>query len=314
VGRRLPRSRRGRATLALWAGALAAGLAALALAAAALRGSLPAGWPVAALLAALALGGAAAARSLADREAARVRRALAAGLAHELRTPLAQVRMFTEMLLLRRDRSEDDRTRWLETIEREAHRLGEVVENVLLFAHGDEPDPFPARRALDLGALVEDVATEFAQRAGASAMRIDADPPAGVAVLADPFAIRQAIANLLDNALRFGAPGQTVSLVLEPQRGEAVLRVSDQGPGIPPHRREAVWNPFVRLADGSPAGSGGGLGLAVVRQVVEAHGGRCGIDDAPGGGARVSITLPTIRPALPAALGGREERRPVATS
>jgi signal transduction histidine kinase len=227
----------------------------------------------------------------ADSEVAHIRRALAAGLSHELRTPLAQIRMYTEMLLLGRDRSEEDRARWLETIDREAHRLGEVVDNLLLFVHGEGPDPFPARRPVDLGALVEDVAAEFARRATASRARIVADPPAGVAVLADPRAVRQVVVNLLDNALRFGAPGQTVSLAVERVGDEAVLRVSDQGPGIEAGQREAVWSPFVRL---ETAGAGGGLGLAVVRRVVEAHGGRCRIDDAPEGGARVSITLPAV--------------------
>jgi signal transduction histidine kinase len=102
-----------------------------------------------------------------DREdwVGRARRAISAGLAHDLRTPLAHIRMFTEMLLMGRDRSVEERMQWLESIDRETHRLGEVLENLLLFVHGEEPDAFPARRRTDLGALAEDVAVSFAARA-----------------------------------------------------------------------------------------------------------------------------------------------------
>jgi signal transduction histidine kinase len=248
---------------------------------------------VAALLANL-LGGIAFVFWQGERAARRVRRALAVGISHDLRTPLAQIRMFTEMLLMGRERSEEERTRWLEAIEREAHHLGDVMENLLLFVHADEPDPFPVRQPTDLGNLIEDVAVGFAPRALQRRARIEVDPPAGVCALVDPGPVRQAVVNLLDNALRFGPAGQTVSVALSTAGGLARLTVTDQGPGIPVADRKRVWRPFVRLGSHAEADGGGGLGLAVVRRVAEAHGGRAWIEDAPGGGASVNLTLPLV--------------------
>jgi signal transduction histidine kinase len=243
----------------------------------------------------LVVAGMAAAAVGAAREAARVRRALAAGIAHDLRTPLSEIHLFTEMLLLGRERSDDERRRWLEAVERGANRLSEVTDNLLLFVDGAEPDPYPARRRVDLGAVVEDVAVAFSSRAAAAQMRIEVDPPAGIAVRADPAALRQVVVNLLDNAFRFGPPGQTVALTLAVERGRAVLRVRDEGPGVPAGSRAAVWRPFVRLSPVSSADAGSGLGLTVAKRVVEAHGGRCRIEDGPGGGAQVTVTLPALR-------------------
>lgn len=221
------------------------------------------------------------------REAAE-RRSLAAGAAHELRTPLAQIRMFTEMLLLRRERSEEERVAWLEAIDREAHRLGEAMENVLLYLHGESPDPFPARRSTDVGTLLEDLAADFGARAAAGGMRLALDPPDGVLASVEPQAVRQAIGNLIDNALRYGPPGQTVRLDVRqsPAAPGALITVADEGPGLP--------------AQPSPAGGGGGgapgLGLAVARRVVEAHGGSLSVAGAAGGGARVTVFLPAAPP------------------
>jgi signal transduction histidine kinase len=219
-------------------------------------------------------------------EAVRTRRAAVAGVAHEMRTPLAQIRMFTEMLLLGRDRTEEERTAWLEAIDRQAHRLGEVTENLLLYLHGEEADPFPARRPTDLGAMVEDLAADFGARAATGRMRLALDPPAGVIAAVEPQAMRQALGNLIDNALRYGPPGQTVRLDVEasPAAPGALITVVDQGPGVP--GVEPV--PAGRPAPASPPG----LGLAVARRVVEAHGGSLDVGAAPGGGARVTVFLP----------------------
>jgi two-component system, OmpR family, phosphate regulon sensor histidine kinase PhoR len=249
---------------------------------------------LATLLLTMVFGGVSAVVWQGEREAARVRRALAAGISHDMRTPLAQIRMFTEMLLIGHERSEEERVRWLESIERESHRLGDVMENLLLFIHGDEPDPYPARQPVDLGALIEDVAVVFASRAAVRRMTVIADPPAGVMALVDPQAVRQVIGNLLDNALRYGPSGQTVTVSLDRSAaGEAVITVQDRGPGVPAADRSRVWQPFVRL-DGSEGAEGSsGLGLAVVRQVVEAHGGWVSIGEANCGGARVCVSFPT---------------------
>lgn len=221
----------------------------------------------------------------------RLRRDFAAGMSHDLRTPLAQIQLFTEMLLLRRDRSETERTDWLQVIEREAHALGGMIDNLLLLAHGSDPAAFPAREPLDLGLVLEDVAAAFARRAASLGVEIAADPPCGIVVEADPRALRQLLANLVDNALRFGPPGQRIVLALRADPGRAEITVEDQGPGLAEDCLRLLDPP--RYGDPLPVGGGGrGLGLAVVAQVVHAHAGEVSVEQASGGGARVRISLP----------------------
>lgn len=236
--------------------------------------------------------GAGAARWACARRVARARAEFAAGMSHDLRTPLAQIQLYTEMLLLRRDRSEEERAEWLQVIERETHALGGRIDNLLLLADPPDGDAYPAREPLDLGTLVEDVAAVHAERAAAEGMRIVADPPPGVVVEADPRALRQTVANLLDNALRFGPAGQEVVLSVHARDGHAELSVRDRGPGLPARERARL-----RAPDRARwRGGGDGLGLAVVAHVVRAHGGEAAAEEASGGGACVRIVLPLAEP------------------
>lgn len=257
------------------------------------------GWAISCALAA-AVG----ARWASSRCAARVRRDFAAGMSHDLRTPLAQIQMFTEMLLLGRDRTPEERTAWLEVIERESHTLGSLVDNLLVLAHGPDAAPFPARETLDLGLLVEDVAATYAGRAAARRMSIVADPPPGILVAGDPRAIRQSVANLLDNALRFGPEGQRVVLAVRAEGGRAELCVEDQGPGLPPEESAVLLGSRGYLERPLRPNGGRGLGLAVVARVVQAHGGRASADRKAGGGARVRVALPLASTALVPPGGG----------
>lgn len=239
-------------------------------------------------LAAAGLAGAAMARWLAERRLGRFRRQFAQGVSHEMRTSLAHIRLYAEMLQVHGETADDEQHGWLEVIDREALRLGDMVENLLDFARDGGADPYPLREPVDLGALLEDTAAACTPLAAARGMRIDADPPPGVVAEGDPRALRQAIANLLDNAVRHGAPGQTITVSLREEPGRAVVAVADQGPGVAPEDRARVWEPFVRSGD-----TGGiGLGLALVRRVAVAHGGEVFVEEPPGGGARFGIVLP----------------------
>jgi signal transduction histidine kinase len=112
-------------------------------------------------------------------------------------------------------------------------------------------------------------------------------------VLGDRLALRRVIANLIDNALKYG---RAAHVNLEAREQAVLLTVDDEGPGIPPEQREAMLEPFVRLETSRNRRTGGaGLGLAVVRNLVEAHGGAVRIDDAPAGGARFTVSLPLFR-------------------
>lgn len=247
-------------------------------------------------------------RSLAD-----ARRDFVASVSHELRTPLAHMRMFTETLQLGRARDAEERARWLGVVSRETRRLGDLVENILLFSHLGADASRLEKERTDLGELVEDVVEACRPVAAQRGMTILADAPAGIFVLVDPRAMRQVVVNLLDNALKYGPAGQTVRVGIAPVGGMAELSVQDQGSGIPRHERHRIWEPFVRLGRYAGTTAGSGIGLAVVRGLVERHGGSIRIEDVVEGGARFVLTLAISESAagLPLRATG-EWRRPSA--
>jgi signal transduction histidine kinase len=113
----------------------------------------------------------------------------------------------------------------------------------------------------------------------------------------DRDALRQILLNLLDNAVKYGPAGQTISVGSEIAGDRARVWVEDQGPGIPRDERQRVWEPYVRLNREAESATGGsGIGLSVVRELVTLHGGRTRAESAPGGGARVVIELPLTQP------------------
>jgi len=228
-----------------------------------------------------------------EHELVRLREDFVSGVSHELRTPLAQIRMFAETLLLGRVRSETERHRSLEIIDREARRLGQLVDNVLRFSGAERGSNRVAPEPLALAPLVREVVEAFEPLARARQVEVRTELEPGVAVALDRSALRQMLLNLLDNAVKYGPPGQTVS-VSTLTIGETVqLRVDDEGPGIPGPDRERVWSAFNRLErDADLAVAGSGIGLAVVRELASLHGAAVAIQDAPGGGARFSIEFP----------------------
>jgi two-component system osmolarity sensor histidine kinase EnvZ len=175
---------------------------------------------------------------------------------------------------------EDDGTAALKQDVAEMERM---LEAYLAFARGEGAE-VPA--ATDLGRLI-DVAVQQARRQGAAiAVRTEGD----LVVPLRPLAVQRCLANLIDNAARYG---RNVTIEAR-RRGEAVeVIVDDDGPGIPEHRREDVFRPFFRL-EGSrnPETGGVGLGLAIARDVVRSHGGDLALGVAPQGGLRARLRLP----------------------
>ncbi|MGZ8493521.1 MAG: sensor histidine kinase, partial [Gemmatirosa sp.] len=228
---------------------------------------------------------------------ARLRADFVSNISHELRTPLAQVRMFAETLLLGRVRSEAEGRRSLEIIDQEARRLTHLVENVLQFSRSERRvthlSPEPTRLADE----VHDTVEAFTPIAQARGVTLACDLSCDVHAPVDRAALRQALLNLLDNAVKYGPTGQTVRVGLRAAGPYAHLWVEDQGPGIAPRDRERIWLPFFRLErDAGSAIAGSGIGLAVVRDLVTLHGGRVRVEDAPGGGARLLLELPAEGP------------------
>ncbi|WP_284349364.1 sensor histidine kinase [Roseisolibacter agri] len=242
---------------------------------------------------------------------AEARRTFVAAVSHELRTPLAHVNALSETLLLGRAESPEQAQRWLRAIHREGRRLSVLTENVLLHARGERRGIRAAPQWTDLGAVVHDAVSLVEAQAQARAARIvvvgtAVDGTTGSARgWVDAAAVRQIVINFIENALKFGPDGQTVTVTVDVEHAPAAdgggsllrLSVDDEGPGVPPADRDRIWQPFVRLAEGGSAPAGTGLGLSVVRQLVAEHGGRWSVCDVPGRGARFRVELPLAAPA-----------------
>jgi len=210
----------------------------------------------------------------------RSHQSLLANASHELRSPLARLKMALAML----DGAEGERRAQLQReIDTDIAELDALVEEVLLASRLDAGAGTVSREPVDLHAL----AVEEAARAGAAID--DAAAPACI-VNGDERLLRRALRNLLDNARRHG--GGDVTLAWQPQGAGAVIRVSDRGPGVPEAYRERIFEPFFRLPGHGEREGGVGLGLSLVRQIAGAHGGRVRCEAREGGGSRFVMVLP----------------------
>jgi signal transduction histidine kinase len=241
---------------------------------------------VSAMLALVALG-----QIRREGELARLRENFVANISHELRTPLAQMRLYLETLRLGRFTTDDQRAWSLDNVERETTRLAQLVERVLRFSRTGRPDD-DARERVDAASAVQRIVEEFRPLAAArgSHVTVHAEPVPPLSLR--PAALRHIVLNLLDNAVKYGPPGQTVRVDVGLAGTDVRIAVEDEGPGIPAAERVKLWKPYQR---GRTAGhtAGSGIGLAVVRDVAVAHGGRASIEEtASGRGASFVIVLP----------------------
>lgn len=214
-------------------------------------------------------------------------------VSHELRTPLTQIRMFAETLLLDRVRSDEERRRSLEIIDREARRLSQLVENVLQFSRTERKIQLLSKERRELAPLIQEIVDDFESVGSNDETRFECRLAFGVAASVDPDAFRQIAINLLDNAVKYGRKPQQVIVGLEVGNGMACFSVDDEGPGVPPADRKRIFEHFQRLErDRQSATAGTGIGLSVVRDLVDRHGGRCWVTAGDRGGAKFVVELP----------------------
>jgi signal transduction histidine kinase len=232
-----------------------------------------------------------------QQQLARLRTEFVSGVSHELRTPLAQIRWFAELLHLGKLRTEDERERSAGIIDQEARRLTYLVENVLNFSRAEKGTNRVSPEAAEIDREIQESLDLFAPLARARDMTLRPALGIGGVVSFDRNALRQILLNLLDNAAKYGPPGQTITVGSQIVADRARIWVEDEGPGIPREDRVRVWEPYVRLnRDAESTTGGSGIGLSVVRELVLLHGGRTRAESAPGGGARVVIELPLVQP------------------
>ena len=219
-------------------------------------------------------------------------------VAHDLRTPLTRLRGTAE-LALQAGEGGGAQTEALADCVEQADEVLKLLRALMEISEAEAGMLRLEKTRCDLAALARDAAELYAEVAEAKPVTLVVEARAAVPVLADATRLRQAIANLVDNAVKYTPPGGHVTVRVTAEETQAVLSVSDTGPGVPVEEQARVWDRLYR-GDSSRSQRGLGLGLSLVRAIVAAHGGRVALSNAAGGGAVFEIRLP-VEGALSAA-------------
>ena len=218
-------------------------------------------------------------------------------VAHDLRTPLTRLRAGAEMALRQTDNPDQSREALADCIE-ETDRIQRLLETLLDISAAENGVLKLERERIDVGALLQSVAELYALVAEEKSVAIEVVPGAGVSAEADPTRLRRIVANLVDNAVKYTPAGGNVLLAAEARGNRVFITVRDTGPGVPAGEQEKIWQRLYR-GDHSRSQRGLGLGLAVVKALAEAHGGRVSVANQPSGGAAFTVELPAETGPIP---------------
>jgi signal transduction histidine kinase len=210
---------------------------------------------------------------------------------HELRTPLARVRSTIEVELSQPDglRSQSSLESTCRSALVEVVAMQDLVDDLLIVARNDTTDSHAAHKLVDFDVVVDD---EVRQVRPGSNIRIDMSRVSAATVIGDRAQLARVVRNVLANALRHASSRVEITLS---ERDHVELLIDDDGPGVPVEDRQRVFERFVRLDEARAQADGGtGLGLAIAHDIVRDHGGAIAVTEAPIGGARVMVTLPTV--------------------
>ena len=225
-------------------------------------------------------------------EANELRTALLAAVSHDLRTPLASIKASVTSLLQRdMDWTPEATREFLETIDEESDRLNALVGNLLDMSRLQTGAVQLVMREVGLEEVVPRALAGLPERPVPVVLDLPETLPR---VKADAGLLERAVANIVDNARAWSTPDHAVRVEAGAVQHRVDLRVIDHGPGIPMDQRERVFQPFQRLGDNPSNGTGVGLGLAVARGFVEAMGGELAVEDTPGGGVTMVLSLPMV--------------------
>lgn len=241
-----------------------------------------------------------------ERRASALKSEFVANVSHELKTPLALVRMFSEMLHSGRVASEAKRQQYLDIIMTESERLSSLIENVLDFARVERGRQAYELAEGDVGEAVSRAVNVYRHRAESEGIALVAEIAPGLpSARIDDRAIQLAVINLIDNALKYAPGTGTVIVRASLENGAIVVRVVDRGPGVPFEERERIFERFVRGSTARSQGDasrgdvrrvrGSGIGLALVKHIAESHGGRAWVDGMSPNvppGASFAISIP----------------------
>jgi len=228
-----------------------------------------------------------------EMEFVRLKSDFVSNVSHDLRTPLALIRMYAETLELGRLVGEEKKQEYYSTIVRETERLSRLVNNLLNFSRmeaGRRPYTF---LPLDLNAVVRGVLDSFSPHLGSEGFSPIVDLDSAIpAVRADMEAVQEALINILDNAVKYSGGEKYLRVATGIRMDDVYVEIEDHGPGIPPEYRERVFETFFRVPSSKTSGAkGSGLGLAIARHIMEAHGGRIDLSSTPGRGSTFTLAF-----------------------
>jgi two-component system sensor histidine kinase CpxA len=215
-------------------------------------------------------------------------------ISHELRSPLARLNVALE---LARQRSGPEARSALERIDRETNRLNELIQRLLTLARLESGDESIEKHPVDLDQIIHEITKDAAFEAQSRHCKVETTIVDDCVVLGSPSLLHSAIENVVRNAIRYTQEGTSVQVRMEEGRGpnspQAVVRVTDSGPGVPEDALEKLFRPFYRIDDARGRQTGGvGLGLAITERAVRLHGGTVKAANRPQGGLIVEIRLP----------------------
>ena len=236
-------------------------------------------------------------------------RRFTADASHELRTPLSVMRAIGEAGL-GATRTPAEYKEAMGSMLEEVDRLTNLVDTLLRLSHGDTGTVRLSRETVDLGQLARDVVSSLGILAEDRNQRLALDVADGVTVVADRLVLREAVTNVVDNAIKYSPHASTIEIRVTSEGDRATLAVADEGPGIPVEQRERIFDRFFRLDEGRSRAEGGtGLGLAIAHWAVDVNGGHITVDDGDRGGSVFRIVLPIGTAPTSAADDRATERR-----
>ncbi len=228
-----------------------------------------------------------------QRQAAQVKDELMATVSHELRTPLSAILGFTE-LLKARDYPAQERQEYIDTVHEQAVRLSRLINDFLDLQRLQHAQAAIDKRPLNLAKLLVDESALYDRQSMHHEVTYNG-PLEEFVVRADPDRLRRVLGNLLSNAVKYSPDGGKVTVELHRDGAETVVIVGDEGIGVPASARSQIFDRFYRVDNSSTRRIGGtGLGLALVREIIEAHGGTVGYDSVEGRGSRFWFRIPTV--------------------
>lgn len=221
-------------------------------------------------------------------------RSFAADASHELRTPLTAMRSVGEAALQRRDSADAYREAVGSMLE-EADRLVGLLDNLLVLTRADADRAVAKPERCDIGALVQDVVELIGVLAEEKDQELSVDAPVEVMVWADATLVRQAVLNVLDNAIKFTPKQRRVEVRVSKTAGQAVVAVCDEGPGIAAEHRDRIFERFYRGDSIRASERGAGLGLPIAKWAVAVNGGRIELDTEVGAGSTFRLCFPASK-------------------